>query len=66
VDYAADALNKFNGAEPLLMAVGAVSERLKHELSSLAWTLGPWVKIPLWPWMFSVCVVCVRVHVEAL
>jgi hypothetical protein len=42
----------------------------KHELSSLAWTPGPWVQIPPKAWMFSVCVVCaffcVFVQVEAL
>jgi hypothetical protein len=28
---------------------------LRHELSSLARTLGPWVRIPLKAWMFGVC-----------
>jgi hypothetical protein len=27
----------------------------RHDLSSLAQTPGPWVRIPLWAWMFSVC-----------
>jgi hypothetical protein len=35
-----------------------------HEMSSLAWTLGSWVRIPLEPWMFvcvySVCIVLCR------
>jgi hypothetical protein len=37
---------------------------LRHELSSLARTLGSWVRIPLQAWM-SVCVysVCVVLHV---
>jgi hypothetical protein len=34
---------------------------LRHELFSLARTLGLWVRIPLKAWMFSVCV-CVRVR----
>jgi hypothetical protein len=41
-----------------------------HELSSLARTPRPWVRIPLRAWMFSVCVVCaffcVCAQVEAL
>jgi hypothetical protein len=28
---------------------------LKHELSSLAWTLGSWVRIPLNAWIFGLC-----------
>jgi hypothetical protein len=28
---------------------------LRHELSSLARTLGSWVRIPLKAWMFGVC-----------
>jgi hypothetical protein len=40
---------------------------LKHELSSLARTLGSWVRIPLRAWMFGVCMrlfcVCVALCV---
>jgi hypothetical protein len=42
---------------------------LRRALSSLAWKPGPWVRIPLRAWMFSVCVCaffCVCVQVEAL
>jgi hypothetical protein len=28
---------------------------LRHELPSLAWTLGPWVRIPLKAWMSVLC-----------
>jgi hypothetical protein len=30
--------------------------RLRHELSSLARTMGSWVQIPLRAWMFGVCI----------
>jgi hypothetical protein len=33
---------------------------IRHELSSLVRTLGLWVRIPLKPWVFGVCV-CVYV-----
>jgi hypothetical protein len=38
---------------------------LSHELSSLARTLGSWVRIPLQVWMY-VCVYSVSVKVAAL
>jgi hypothetical protein len=43
--------------------------RLRHVLSSLVRRPRSWVRIPLRPWMFSVCVCalfCVCVQVEAL